>query len=39
MFAKSLAGLGVRSELVCRNKGESSLQGAINSKEKGVAWA
>lgn len=37
MFAKSLADLGVRSQLVWQNKGESSLQRAINSKE-GAAW-
>lgn len=38
MFAKSLADLGVRSELVWQNKGESSLQRAINSEEGGAAW-
>lgn len=37
MFAKSLADLGVRSELVWQNKGESSLQRAINSEEGGAA--
>lgn len=38
MFAKSLADLEVRSQLVWQNKGESSLQRAINSKEGGAAW-
>lgn len=37
MFAKSLADLEVRSQLVWQNKGESSLQRAINSKEGGAA--
>lgn len=36
MFARSLADLEVRSEFVWQNKGESSLQRAINSEE-GVA--
>lgn len=37
MFAKSLADLEVRSQLVWQNKGENSLQRAINSKEGGAA--
>lgn len=37
MFAKSLADLEVRSQLVWQNKGESSLQRAANSQEGGAA--
>ena len=36
MFAKCLADLEVRSELVWQNKVESSLQRAINSEEGGA---